>query len=304
MSSADSCVLFDPNESGAADAFNMAYAKFKNKLQVACEMSTNMAELKQSLGMMEKRLLQLVRFTLAVKRGQFDRAARILGLSTTPTGLRKGAKTLSDTWLEFHFGWSPLISDIGEFVKVFQQPIPKLRVKAVGSGYNHFISYSGANTYISQFATRCQLLADFWISNPNLNLADQLGFVNPASVAWELVPFSFVVDWFVNVGDIIASATDFAGVTFEQPTTTYLSDIHWTHQVSYGYWDKSVSPWVYRTGTAYDSLRRVTMQRSYGIGTPYLKLRPPAPWPWKRVVTAAALLVQNLQDPKLGGRVI
>jgi hypothetical protein len=266
-------------------------------------MSTNLAEMKQSLPMMANRLMQLVRFTRALRHGQFERATQILGLTTTPTGVRKGAKRLSDNWLEYHFGWSPLISDIGEYVKVFTSPIPKLQVRANGYGTNGLISHSGNNTYISQFATRCQLLADFWISNPNLNLADQLGFINPASVAWELVPFSFVVDWFVNVGDIIASCTDFAGVTFEQPTTTYLSEIHYTRQVAYAYYTGSPPRLI--QGVAYDHLKRVTMQRIAGIGTPTLMLRPPAPWPWKRVVTAAALLVQTMgSDPKLGGRVI
>lgn len=31
------------------------------------------------------------------------------------------------------------------------------------------------------------------------------GLTNPLLTAWELVPFSFVADWFVNVGDTIAS---------------------------------------------------------------------------------------------------
>lgn len=37
-------------------------------------------------------------------------------------------------------------------------------------------------------------------------LADTIGF-NPFRTAWELIPMSFVVDWFLNVGDVIASQT-------------------------------------------------------------------------------------------------
>ena len=29
-------------------------------------------------------------------------------------------------------------------------------------------------------------------------------FINPREVAWELTPYSFVADWFLNVGDILA----------------------------------------------------------------------------------------------------
>lgn len=31
------------------------------------------------------------------------------------------------------------------------------------------------------------------------------GMLNPASLAWELMPYSFVVDWWFNVGDVLAS---------------------------------------------------------------------------------------------------
>lgn len=37
-------------------------------------------------------------------------------------------------------------------------------------------------------------------------LADTIG-LNPFRTAWELIPMSFVVDWFLNVGDVIASQT-------------------------------------------------------------------------------------------------
>ncbi len=31
------------------------------------------------------------------------------------------------------------------------------------------------------------------------------GMLNPASLAWELMPYSFVIDWWFNVGDVLAS---------------------------------------------------------------------------------------------------
>jgi hypothetical protein len=38
------------------------------------------------------------------------------------------------------------------------------------------------------------------------NLLHALGVQKVASIIWEAIPYSFVVDWFVNVGDMIASA--------------------------------------------------------------------------------------------------
>lgn len=54
----------------------------------------------------------------------------------------------------------------------------------------------------------------------------QVGF-NPFLTAWELIPYSFVIDWFLNVGDAIASATvsnfstESAGVTAVKRKVVY-----------------------------------------------------------------------------------
>lgn len=51
------------------------------------------------------------------------------------------------------------------------------------------------------------------VTNPNAFLANQMGMVNPVAIAWALVPFSFIVDWFVNVGNVLNGMTDFVGVS-------------------------------------------------------------------------------------------
>jgi hypothetical protein len=51
-------------------------------------------------------------------------------------------------------------------------------------------------------------------------LASRLGLINPASVAWELVPFSFVVDWFTGFGSYLDSFTELAGLSVSQEYST------------------------------------------------------------------------------------
>lgn len=132
---------------------------------------------------------------------------------------------------------------------------------------------------------RTQLLATVYIDNPNLALANQLGFVNPATVAWELVPFSFLVDWFVPVGRFLSTWTDFAGYQFLEPTTTrYVTTTY--------VFTKSNS----RDGVTYvEDKTRTTVMRTSGIATPSItdmidfKL---SPW---RAATAVALLLQTFR---------
>jgi hypothetical protein len=49
----------------------------------------------------------------------------------------------------------------------------------------------------------------------DLTLADQLGldFKSLVTLPWELIPYSFVVDWFLNIGDFIGSLTPSPGYT-------------------------------------------------------------------------------------------
>ena len=55
----------------------------------------------------------------------------------------------------------------------------------------------------------------------------QLGFDNPALIAYELMPYSFVVDWFYNIGDYLQSQTALAGLSvdyFSITKTRYIQD--------------------------------------------------------------------------------
>ena len=46
------------------------------------------------------------------------------------------------------------------------------------------------------------------------------GFSNPLNLGWELVPFSFVVDWFVGIGNYLSSLDATLGLAFEKGCKT------------------------------------------------------------------------------------
>jgi hypothetical protein len=61
---------------------------------------------------------------------------------------------------------------------------------------------------------RCKVRLDYELDNPALVQASAVGLTNPLEVAWEVVPFSFVVDWFYPVGDYLSSLDAAVGYRF------------------------------------------------------------------------------------------
>lgn len=217
---------------------NAARSKFTGELSEASEMLVNLAERKQAVQMMTLRLSQLYRFTKAIRHGDFVRAGKELGVLRDKRyhrlrgsgKLRSDAKSASNNWLEFHFGWSPLINDIHSSIKFLQEPIKSVSV--VGRrALRDTSSSTYTGTYYSirgkhVFKVSAHVQADIRITNPNLWLADRLGLINPLGLAWELIPFSFVIDWFVPVSDFLGQWTEFAGIEFINPMySTHVEDL-------------------------------------------------------------------------------
>jgi len=285
------CDLLEPTL--ATLAYNKAYGKFVDKVKDPANWAVNLAEYEQSLDAMVKRTKQLTDFCRALHRFDFLTAAHELGLFSTPKGLKKKGKAFANNFLEFHFGWEPLVKDIGATIDLFQQPMPK-RMEAKGTGsakFNHLKERVDLSSQWSDreknFVSYSKLTATFSVESPNLFLANQMGFVNPYVVAWELVPFSFVVDWFTNVGQILGSYTEFVGLSMSSPSNT-------TYQVL----DKSVrnsrkSDGLLLSGGDYKSVYCI---RANNLGAgPEIALKPFKGFSLVRGTTAISLLLQQLR---------
>lgn len=131
------------------------------------------------------------------------------------------AKSLANKWLWFSYGIKPLVSDIANGMDVLTRPAP----------YSAQVKKSGRSVRIIDRTTDWGLRALFKsnvtikisarvsVSNPNLWLANQLGLVNPVQAFNEGIPFSFVIDWFSNLSQVIMQMTDFVGLEIAEPLT-------------------------------------------------------------------------------------
>lgn len=130
-------------------------------------------------------------------------------------------KELADRYMEARYAFRPLLIDAANICKALEEERRYLRRTFLGfaddtytasgtaldvSGmYLTKMDFSKQTTYT--VSARAGVLCDCDVSAVSTFGLDQL-----AETAWELVPFSFIVDWFTNVGDLIAAHTPNAGV--------------------------------------------------------------------------------------------
>lgn len=287
-------VIWWDHSAARSAAYNQAYARFAQQLGENAGMAINLAQHKQAMSMMTARVLQLYNFTRHVRRFEFGRAADDLGLSRKRLRgltLRTGAKDLGNNWLEFHFGWSPLIHDIGSAIDILQRPVPPSRIVGIGKGsaaQSYKTKPANCNYQLDswKFDIKIRLGAEVSISNPNLWLANRLGLVNPATVIWDSVPFSFVVDWFVNVSQVIGSYTEFAGLSIQNSYNTVFWRSRYEQII-----DVYNPEYISNNGGV-----NTCMSRSYGLGSgPTLRVKKPWQVSATRGATAISLLLQQLR---------
>lgn len=191
-------------------------------------LGTAIAESKRTVDMIVSRGITVLRAYRYVRKLQFWKAAKELG---TVWYRKKGRPANpAGVWLELQYGWKPLLADIhGGFQQLQsgfhknKQIIHASRQLVISDDPRKFTP-SGwkdcAGTV--QLRGRCKLWYE--IEDETLASMSALGLINPAEVAWELVPFSFIVDWFVPIGTFLQAMSAPAGMRFVDGALSWKAD--------------------------------------------------------------------------------
>jgi hypothetical protein len=217
-------------------ALNRARGRFVDALHGAqtASIGSALGEMQTSLSMIAGRASALYNTAKCVKSLDIKGAIRSLsaGKEILPPGWRGRVKTAADLWLELRFGWNPLLGDIYDATQAISAPVYPVTERVVSRGSASYYQ-SRVKTYDSGgsvhnelwlsglFGSHCEIRGKPRLINPNLELADRLGLINPVATAWELFPFSFLVDHVVGIGDFLSSYSDAIAWEFHDLSVSY-----------------------------------------------------------------------------------
>lgn len=166
---------------------------------------TAIGELPETLRMMRDRTKSVASAMFYLRRGQVNDFLRSLfgNTSATRRGLpgRIKPEAIPSVWLEYQYGWKPLLGDIVDGAtwmteRLSGQRIQKVRVVR----RKEFIQDQETAPYIYPWSPTRHSRLLILTANVDAGSPPGLSVMDPLSDIWNLIPGSFIADWFLDVG--------------------------------------------------------------------------------------------------------
>lgn len=224
---------------------NEAVTKSLNKIG---DMKANIGENLATLGMTIRLLKDPIGGIIsATKKVREDKTLWPLIYQSYRQLRRNGGipSKVAQKYLEYVYGIAPLVSDVYGILELAkEQSKAPLLLNGRGSAERMLsgpdLAYFNASLYrderwtscVAKSKTRTTLWATISKQTPALRSLQQLGLLNPASLAWELVPYSFVLDWVLPIGPVLYAFSAPAGLDFVGGSTSRRLTAYWNYSIT------------------------------------------------------------------------
>lgn len=302
--------------------YNLAAAEFNRKLRSHYEQMqglTALGELPETLRML-RGPADLLRQTSEEWLTSVRKIAR--KMKSPRKHWREFNKRLSQAWLETMFGWKPLIHDINDSIDAYKDlqkrlTYPKVRKVSAGAKKTWNVSDTLAtkvgslslvgtgpvyrciradryeqHTVRFKGAVASQADTPAWNDVQRAFGLDVSAFI---PTAWELLPWSFLADYFTNIGDCLNSLTTvttnvrYVNISVVTQSDTYRDWVLDQNATSPG------APWYLDSGFGDPTGSRLSkrvVNRSAGVGVPIPRLQLNFDLANGQLLNVAALLAQ------------
>jgi hypothetical protein len=281
-----------PPDLDRATAYNNALSKMFDKVRGDVDHSINVGEAHKTVDGVKKAFKALTHIVTTFRKMR-----------------RSNPRDWGNLWLEFHYGWAPLAKDLYETAERLVKPSrTKGFYNEKGTGITSQTvqeqrtdSNGVPCTTVATADVRVLIKCQYNYANTTLDQLSGFTSLNPVSIAWELTPYSFVVDWFINVGGYMRNlessyiySDSFIGgfvTTTSEQTTGY--SVSYSKARDDG--SNAVDVYQYVGGT---TVTRTKLRQVLGDNpVPSLPIFKPN-LGWSRAASGSALLGQHLDSLK------
>lgn len=232
-------------------------------------------------------------------------------------------KVIADTWLEAQFGWKPLLADVRDGATAVARTVEKdvlerQQFRAYGddvglvltsdgtvgpvgwdstSGVVYRVNRSVTNKseciLYGRWSTRIQDSSKVGLNLRRLRQLSGLNWEDEPAQAWELIPWSFLIDYFINVGDVLEGVGNFRnGIDWVEQVQIVTTEDRRTYSVSVDALKASLGAnYLTHDGLqtqTIQSYRTISRQAFLGPLTPSLAFSLPQNLQWLNIAALVA----------------
>lgn len=203
-------------------------------------------------------------FNAAARELSFRQRRRLTRARSDPKRFGSYADAMSATWLELKYGWQPMLQDIYGACEVLSEsyrPEVGKRYAVKSSGtlrtdapvYFTGLGFNAINVGTFTKRTTTKFLAIYSPDTDAITALRETGITNPALTAWDAVPYSFVIDWFLPVTAYLERLQAYSGFEF-----------HEVAKVQFTRYSMVVQGQAHNTGVEYGGRWTEDMSVAYG----------------------------------------